>query len=166
MSSPNPQTPQPPRRSSMQLKRKLEQESGSPAPKRMKCADDPEDSGFLPSEEAPLRLKCSKSTKISSSALKSPSNAGPSSRAGFSNAGPCRCTAKDRQDALIEACNHLAILCEQEDLDWSLLFAMQGLYRPLQRRIQAWEAEPTPNSVLEGRVVFECNRVENSEESN
>ncbi|KAE9387046.1 hypothetical protein BT96DRAFT_1005489 [Gymnopus androsaceus JB14] len=156
MSAPNPQTPQPPCRSSMRLKRKVKEGSGSPAPKRMKRADDPEDPGLLPSKEAPLRLTCSKSRMITSS--KSPSKAGPSSGAGSSNAGPCRCTAKDRQEVLIEACNHLTILCEREDLDWSLLFAMQGLYRPLQRRIQAWEAEPIPNTSRR-RAVFECDRV-------
>lgn len=155
MSSPNPEAPQPPRRSSMRLKRKREQGSGSPAPKRIKNVYDPECSGILPSEEAPLRLTRSKSRKISSSTLISPSKAGPSSGAGFSNAGPCCCTAKDREEVLIEACQRLAILCKQGDLNWSLLFAMQGLYRPLERRIKAWEAEPIPKSREEGRAVFE-----------
>ncbi|KAE9398004.1 hypothetical protein BT96DRAFT_940532 [Gymnopus androsaceus JB14] len=113
MSAPNPQTPQPPCRSSMRLKRKVKEGSGSPAPKRMKRADDPEDPGLLPSKEAPLRLTCSKSRMITSS--KSPSKAGPS----FGS-------------------------------------------RPLQRRIQAWEAEPIPNTVVEGRF---SSATELSEES-
>ncbi|KAE9389151.1 hypothetical protein BT96DRAFT_1003538 [Gymnopus androsaceus JB14] len=161
MSSPNPQTPQPPRCSSMQLKCKVKEGSGSPAPKQMKQADDSKDPGHFPSKEAPLHLTYSKSRMITSS--KSPSKAGLSLGAGSSNAGPCHCTAKDQQEVLMEACNHLTIFCKREDLDWSLLFAMQGLYRPLQHRIQAWEAKPIPNTVIEGRF---SRATELSEESN
>lgn len=148
-SPPNSETSQPPRRSSMRLKRKLEQEVGPPSPKRLRVAHHPTDSGLPPSTKSPWRLTHSNS-EVPSSIPTSPSNA--SSNAGSSNAGPCRCTTKDRQEALIEACQRLAILCNQEDLDWSLLFAMQGLYRPLEHRIKAWEAEPIPKT-LEDRTV-------------
>lgn len=138
MSSPNPETSRLLRRSSMCSKRKLVQGSQSPAPKRIKKVHQPTDSGLLPSKEAPLRLTHSKSRSISFPPLASPSKAGAGacSGAGFSSASPCRCTAKDRQEVLIEACERLIILCDQEDLDWSLLFAMQALYRPLERRIK------------------------------
>lgn len=157
-SPPNPETSQPPRRSSMRLKRKLEQEVEPPSPKRIRVVHHPTDSGLLPSTKAPLLLTHS-SSKVPSSTPTSPSNAGASSEVGSSNAGPCRCTTKDRQEALIEACQRLAILCNQEDLDWSLLFAMQGLYRPLERRMKTWEAEPIPKT-LEDRTVVERGKSE------
>lgn len=153
--------PEPPRRSSMRLKRKLEQEIEPPSPKRIRVVYHPTDSGLLPSTKAPLLLTHSNS-KVPSSTPTSLSNAGASSEVDSSNAGPCRCTTKDRQEALIEACQRLAILCNQEDLDWSLLFAMQGLYRPLERRIKAWEAEPIPKT-LEDRTVGESDREGKSE---
>ncbi|KAE9383652.1 hypothetical protein BT96DRAFT_1008925 [Gymnopus androsaceus JB14] len=150
-------SPQPPRRS-LRLKRKLEIESPSKASKHMKRPDRPKASEHLPSKRTAPKSNDSQSRRIPSSRLISPSNSGPSNESGASNAGLCRCTSHDRQEALIEACNRLAILCEQEDLDWSLLFAMQGLYRPLKRRVEAWEVEPTPSSIVGGQVVFEGDR--------
>ncbi|KAF9059676.1 hypothetical protein BDP27DRAFT_1371238 [Rhodocollybia butyracea] len=55
----------------------------------------------------------------------------------FLSPGPCRCTTQ----VVIEACRHLTVLVECNDLEWDLLFAMQGLYRPLQHRVRIWDVE-------------------------
>ncbi|KAF9065883.1 hypothetical protein BDP27DRAFT_1366052 [Rhodocollybia butyracea] len=153
MTSANPQTP----RRSMRLKRKSSRLEGdgnaSPAPKRTKRECDHDDSRTPSSISA--------STGPSTPGFhQATGEAGPSSGtgSGSSDASPCYCTLQDRQQVLIKACNRLAILCEDGDLDWSLLFAMQGLYRPLERRIQAWEAEPVPVRVEDGRAVFESGK--------
>ncbi|KAE9392535.1 hypothetical protein BT96DRAFT_1000262 [Gymnopus androsaceus JB14] len=127
MPSPNPQTT---RRFSMRLKHKLEGVNASPTPKKMKCAEDPEDSTLLPTQGASLSPTRSKSKRIASSPPKSqptPTKADPSSGPDFSNAGPCRCTAKDRRGGV----------------DRGLSTPCHPL--PLERRIKAWEAEPIPN---------------------
>ncbi|KAF9058585.1 hypothetical protein BDP27DRAFT_1432515 [Rhodocollybia butyracea] len=153
MTSANPQTPC----RSMRLKRKSSHLEGdgnaSPAPKRTKRECDHDDS------QTPSSISASTSPSTPGS-HQATGEAGPSGTgSGSSDTSPCYCTLQDRQQVLIKACNRLAILCENGDLDWSLLFAMQGLYRSLERRIQACEAEPIPVRVKDGRAVFESRKL-------
>ncbi|KAF9070271.1 hypothetical protein BDP27DRAFT_1512357 [Rhodocollybia butyracea] len=120
--------------------------TGSPPPKRMK-QEETNDACMLKSSGKASEKTVEPRQTIAKPTLETP----PTSIEAHPKAAPCCCTEQDRCQVLIEACKSLTNLAKCDDLDYNLIFTMQKLYRPLERRVKLWEAQvikPTPKSLL------------------